>query len=239
MPNHVTTVCTVTGGPDAVRAFRERHLVANAKESSGVDFDFCTVIPKPACVDLSQASSDAELGIIALLWGAFERNQYATTRHIASGARSALVGYGAVPERLTRSADLVAHLEKNNKGAMEAGRQALRCIAETGSADWYEWSIRHWGTKWGAYECSVRSHEDGELVFSFDSAWSFPEPIFRRLIEMHPELLFSVVSYDEGDNFAMVGSASSACGYQIKQVDATPELYERVYGEPKPSDEED
>lgn len=45
-----------------------------------------------------------------------------------------------------------------------------------GETDWYEWSIKHWGTKWNGYETVV---DCGAI--QFETAWSTPVPVFVEL----------------------------------------------------------
>ena len=54
-----------------------------------------------------------------------------------------------------------------------------------GAADWYDWCVSNWGTKWdiGAdgYEVAI---EDGRLTLSFDSAWAPPLGAYEKLTEL-------------------------------------------------------
>ena len=63
---------------------------------------------------------------------------------------------------------------------------------------WYHWNIQNWGTKWDVTADSVEIElEDSEMLeVSFDTAWSPPEPICKRLREMFPDSSFSWF-YDE------------------------------------------
>jgi hypothetical protein len=52
-----------------------------------------------------------------------------------------------------------------------------------GTADWYTWANREWGTKWGAYE---GEYEGGR--YSFQTAWSPPsDEIFDMLVKDIPD----------------------------------------------------
>ena len=44
--------------------------------------------------------------------------------------------------------------------------------------NWYDWSVRNWGTKWDAYDVDV---EVDIGYIRFDTAWNTPIPIFRKL----------------------------------------------------------
>ena len=63
---------------------------------------------------------------------------------------------------------------------------------------WFHWNNTNWGTKWDITADSVEIElEDSEMLeVSFDTAWSPPEPICRRLREMFPDSSFSWF-YDE------------------------------------------
>ncbi len=46
---------------------------------------------------------------------------------------------------------------------------------------WYNWRVANWGTKWAGYD--GRFNED-QSVFTFDTAWSPPLPIIKKLAEL-------------------------------------------------------
>lgn len=62
-----------------------------------------------------------------------------------------------------------------------------------GINDWYDWRIRYWDTKWNASETVVLNKKK----VMFDTAWSAPFKIFRKISEMYHTKV--VVRYaDEG-----------------------------------------
>ena len=63
-------------------------------------------------------------------------------------------------------------------------------IEKYGAPTWYEWRIEHWGTKWNACDAELTETGDGSLHIKFDTAWSFPFPIFRKLAADFPMLNF-------------------------------------------------
>jgi hypothetical protein len=71
-----------------------------------------------------------------------------------------------------------------------------------GNNNWYDWSIENWGCKWNAgntqlYSDKIRVNKGvAVLEFSFDTAWSLPEPVYEKLAEMYPDLSITV-SFDE------------------------------------------
>jgi hypothetical protein len=67
-----------------------------------------------------------------------------------------------------------------------------------GSANWYDWQIDNWGTKWQPdVEEYYLSNDGKNLHMNFDSAWAPPTNLIKKLSEKFPTLQF-VLSYDEG-----------------------------------------
>ncbi len=66
-----------------------------------------------------------------------------------------------------------------------------------GVRDWYDWSCRHWGTKWDAYDQYFTVSP--ELInLTFSTAWSHCFPIIKALSTEFPTLNFDVAYCDEG-----------------------------------------
>ena len=63
-------------------------------------------------------------------------------------------------------------------------------IEKYGAPNWYEWRCQHWGTKWNACDAEITDNGDGSLHVQFDTAWSFPFPIFEKLVGDFPTLNF-------------------------------------------------
>jgi hypothetical protein len=69
--------------------------------------------------------------------------------------------------------------------------------------DWYSWNSSNWGTKWDASDeyVSPELNEIDDLTrslsYTFSTAWSIPEPVFRAMVEQHPELHFHLHSTEE------------------------------------------
>jgi hypothetical protein len=68
---------------------------------------------------------------------------------------------------------------------------------------WYDWNIREWGTKWDANDENGDAPDLDDLKdtdsisYSFSTAWSVPEPVFRAMVQQHPELDFDFSSEEE------------------------------------------
>lgn len=82
--------------------------------------------------------------------------------------------------------------EKVGMSAFEFGKTYVDNYLNYGTFDWYEWCINNWGTKWNACEPYVSDN-----FIEFETAWSFAEPIVRKLSEKFPNIAFNVEYADE------------------------------------------
>ena len=60
-------------------------------------------------------------------------------------------------------------------------------IKRYGERDWYDWSIKNWGTKWNAGATVVDSD-----VIEFQTAWSTPIPVFVELSKRLKDITINV-----------------------------------------------
>ena len=61
---------------------------------------------------------------------------------------------------------------------------------------WYHWCTDNWGTKWEADITGFEVQDYDTLEIEFQTAWSPPEGVVRKLREKFPELSFQCF-YDE------------------------------------------
>ena len=71
--------------------------------------------------------------------------------------------------------------------------------------NWYDWSIDNWGTKWNASTEDV-DEDDDRIYIRFNTAWSPPIPIIKKLHEMFnsKEVLITGHYEEEGWDYAGV-----------------------------------
>jgi hypothetical protein len=84
-------------------------------------------------------------------------------------------------------------VDGENVAMTEAEMDALR--AEYGAANWYDWSVNNWGTKWDA-EADAEV-DSGEIYGWFDTAWAPPIEWAVNVSKKYPELTFEI-HYSEG-----------------------------------------
>jgi hypothetical protein len=55
---------------------------------------------------------------------------------------------------------------------------------EEKNENWYQWRLDNWGTKWTGYDGRLN---DDQTAFTFNTAWSPPLPIIKKLAELTGE----------------------------------------------------
>lgn len=90
---------------------------------------------------------------------------------------------------------------KNTQAPNRDEKQAKKLIKKYGCANWYDWSIANWGTKWNAYSFDEYVSEGNVIIFN--TAWSTPKPVILALSKKYSELEFEVIYADEdwGHNY--------------------------------------
>ncbi len=225
MPNHVTHRVAITGDVGEIKRFRETCFTLEEGEPC---FDFEKIIPMPEILKGSESSSSVDHWLFAM------GHDFASFGYITNPLTYPWVqNLGITTREQWRE-----YCEKTWPEGKVAAERAIKAKEETGCVSWYDWRIRHWGTKWGAYSFDFLEEGAERIEFKFDTAWSVPEPIFAKLATMFPTLEVKFTAFDEGWNFAVEGKIEDGSAF-IKEVEATKELYEHVYGEPYESDEDE
>ena len=63
--------------------------------------------------------------------------------------------------------------------------------------DWHDWRCGVWGTKWNLEEGNIGfERRDDEIIYRFQTAWSPPTGIIRRLVRLFPNLVL-LLEYEE------------------------------------------
>ncbi len=212
MPNWCNNRCVVTGPEITVERFKRTCIT---EENKGLDFQ--TIIPKPEIVKGTTAGGLVDDALLVLgradighFGGHTLEERKALDDALLMLGRTDLVGDHRLEERMKKvgvatveefTAWIHEHQYKEEEDVFEQARRSIRAFEETGFADWYEWSIANWGTKWNASDFQVIKDEPGRYEFDFDTAWSPPEPIYAKLAEMFPGLCFEISGDEPGMGF--------------------------------------
>jgi len=89
---------------------------------------------------------------------------------------------------------LKEYQEKFKTPEMEFSLNTIITRPEDKDVDWYDWNVSNWGTKWDVSDVET-NHSEGELVYSFSTAWSAPMPVIEKLMA-DPKLRI-VLFYEE------------------------------------------
>lgn len=140
------------------------------------------------------------------------------------------------------------------------GNLTLEEQRATKGLNWYDWSIKHWGTKWDCYDTTFKVVTDhvldqmakaisakgekaevfGKVLYTFQTAWSAPMPVIEAMAKQHPELKFKHEWSDEDTHGSNHGRQTYENGAQTEYKefayegdDTSPELEElatRLHG---------
>ncbi|MBS0407335.1 MAG: hypothetical protein JSS17_13445 [Proteobacteria bacterium] len=225
MPNWVYHRMRLTGSPQALERFvaqLKREAGEGQDQGQGQDqaptayaLDFNVWVPMPAELEAMEVGGSSHLGdeLLAHMaepWEAFVAQHHwcAQLCQVLPTKDILVVGdlvrwLDAQPrpdaaQPLTAAQAALQQLQH----CLSLGRTRLRHIERHGHADWYDWSLEHWGTKWNGGTCSVRRNAATELELCFETAWNSPEPVLRRIAQAHPTLSGQIDYLDEGFGFA-------------------------------------
>jgi hypothetical protein len=116
--------------------------------------------------------------------------------------------------------------------------QKQRFLDLYGVSGWYDWNIANWGCKWDISEGGVNNKEEGVFECSFDTPWGPPDAFIRKVIEMFPNLFFSLQFIEEGCAFAGEITSDGECEYEHGSEDYIRLSNEVGYGWEEQDDEE-
>ena len=237
MPNHVTNRIIITGPREARLAFKRgflkeiREKGSDGQEILSAEFDFERIVPMPDLIRATESSTDVAMGLVLLGRVDISESFFLPGKTLESEIAQYLSYPHVKAAGVSDYAGLKAWIREVAPDCEEKARAAIRAKEKHGHSSWYSWSLDHWGTKWNAYHFRLIAEDDEHLDFSFDTAWSPPEPIFAALAN-RPEcadLSISIRSFDEGWLFAFAGVISRG-QYLGAEAAPTPAFYKEVYG---------
>jgi len=168
MPNWCYINFTVSGPAKEISRFRE--AVRGVDDSGETAFDFNRLVQMPS--ELHDTTADG------------------TAYEVYHGNPERILGRPWVKDLGIETVEqLLEHFDAD-PGRRATAEQWKANIAKYGAPTWYEWSIANWNTKWNACYPEVTELDDGSVHVKFDTAWTFPFPIFERVVADFPTLIF-------------------------------------------------
>lgn len=206
MPNWVSCNMTVIApNEEKLKTFLEE--VKHTDDDGELPFSFDKIIPMPQILHETTEGSHSSIGYAA--W---------------YGEPSTVLTYPWVKEAgVTEVEGLRRLLEAQDPGYKIQADLRKKAIEETGFGSWYDWHIHHWNTKWDACSCELTSQNDNQAEFSFDTAWSFPEPVMRALAEKYPDFVFFGSFTEEANDFQGDWKYDTKNGFEITYEDCPPD----------------
>ena len=136
-----------------------------------------------------------------------------------------------VPEALQIVAGRVG--DDNDPKQIALQEQTMHNLSTYGYANWYDWCVNEWGTKWDvdAIETIELEGDVDHITFGFDSAWSPPTGAMAYLVDKgftvklyyyEPGMAFAGVWENGDDDYYELGGMSS----KEAQANLPPELDE-------------
>ena len=222
MPNWAYSEMDIwTDGSDEaneeLREFVDETIVPDDRKDSegnpvnGMRMTFQGVVPRPKSLDITSGSStDRAISYLKALDG-----DISDIRKDIKDCKWMWTDDNTFGEKIFNKSDKVAVKVKKYMDWLEQeievnelteAKLALENIDKHGSKDWYDWSIRNWGTKWDA--CLTHDDVDEDrAMFSFETAWSPPEPWIHAVTKKYPKLRIKVKVTEESDMYMGVITA--------------------------------
>lgn len=80
---------------------------------------------------------------------------------------------------------------------MDYGKRAVDNVIKYGYADWYDWCVENWGTKWNACNVNYYPEDDNTTIF-FQTAWADVSNLIQELSRKYPKNTFEYSYAEEG-----------------------------------------
>lgn len=230
MPNNMAHRMRVFGDAQRLRSFVKKYIKTyRGKEDKYEYLDFDAIIPMPKELREDKVDSRGEIGYDAWYGKDWSR---------------ILEWPWVIAEKIVTRKGLQKFLDKQDPEYKKQANKVRDNIRKYGAPDSLEWAVKNWGTKWNSYDLNFilnvgpRDWGTTQIEFVFFTAWSPPIPVIEMLAYKEPEIRIEIVGYEGGMNFGCKGSFEGGHG-SYECTDATPELYEEVFGEKPHVEEED
>jgi len=120
-----------------------------------------------------------------------------------------------VPPELNITAGSLGH---NTPEQLELEEKEKANREKYGYANWYDYCVNEWGTKWDISLVSYERLSETEITLSFDTAWAPPIVAYEKLVEMGYEV--SAYYYEPGMAFAGIFENGQDDYYELNDLTA-------------------
>lgn len=184
MPNHVENIITLKGDEQRIREMLE--AIQNDELGLGT-VDFNKIIPMPESLNI-ESGSRTDRGLKAY-------SDFIDVYVFSRNAEEALNALQNIPRE---SEDAFLRKRSDVKAdEWELGKTARNNVQNYGASTWYKWCTNNWGTKWNAYGYDEGTDYSASGNLHFQTAWSAPHPVIKKLAQMYPDIIFEHEWADE------------------------------------------
>lgn len=190
MPNWVRNKLKIIGNN-----YKEiiNNITTYKNGSIGLQLDFEKIIPMPECIKNTEASSMSHK-CMELFINSIKRTpdfQKYIAVLVANKSKYVSLSKKQQEEIFNHLLDCYERF-KTREDVLAYGKQCFDNLINYGVVDWYEWSIKNWGTKWNASETEIN---DNEIIF--ETPWDPVPDIIKKLSKDYPNVRFECSYADE------------------------------------------
>ena len=172
MPNDITNVIQLYGDEDKIHEILE--AVKNDEHGIGT-IDFNKLIPMPDSLNIESGSKTNKALKVY--------KEFVSEYMLKNGITQ--IDASTIPKV---SEDAFLKERKDiEEDEWNLGKQAFENQEKYGTPTWYEWRTNCWDTKWNAFDFEEPQNRKTNEI-RFNTAWSAPHSILRKLSELYPEI---------------------------------------------------
>lgn len=199
MPNWVKNKIIV-GKSEFIDEIRQKHASTGSDEEKDC-FDFNTVVKMPDDMNLEFGSrSDDGLSLFITKKSPkcpyFGSKEDKVAEKEVIRIKKLMENHLFVSNTLELDEEKVKSLQEKYKDKIDEvvslGERMVNNVEKHGAMNWYEWSVKNWGTKWNS-----ANTEWDKKSFTFETAWDPAIPVVIELSKQHPDMKLAFLYSDE------------------------------------------
>ena len=201
MPNHVTSVITLSGDESRINSMLE--AIKNDEVGVG-SVDFNKILPMPESLHMTSGSiEDSAIAIYISAVNPINEEFEGVKKKDVGEFREMLRKLPVLPHKIdilmpeNEAINLAENKYRESvKYLVDQGEKYVSNLVKYGASTWYDWASCNWGTKWNAYgyDNGVEMEDD---KLRFLTAWGAPHLVIQKLSEMYPDIKFEHEWADE------------------------------------------
>lgn len=192
MPNHVKHRFMIIAKDEEqaetiLNSFKGKAIKSYDKN---FDFTFNTIIPEPDSISNTEDGTDNYLKLFVFL---SEKNTLSLEEIMLNIKRN--IYYEETDYKNAINLNIAEHIqsdfyefskivsemnEKEVDSLYDKGKVYAENLREYGAMNWYDWRVKHWGTKWDAFDTDM-FRINNIVTVTFSTAWACCQPIIEAI----------------------------------------------------------